>query len=182
MRTSKTIFLLGTLIFLATSLAGITVMSNDVNTQRLALDHTLNARDEFKKDPVSYCKDYSECTRDSFTDSCLVFNEECVNNSNGYKTEYGDFIPHSCERTWANSDEIRQGLERFIVHTGPDHKSVCELLNLADCYSESDASSETMSWRKPMIKIDYSKNHEVCVYNMPGNKTRCFDLYEMGER
>lgn len=101
----------------------------------------------------------------------------------GWTTEYGDWIPFACERTWANDDELENGVQRFLLHTGPDHKTVCNTIGYGDCYENSDKSPNALKWRQPMVVIDYRKQHEVCVDNMYNDKRRvCFDLYELGER
>lgn len=101
----------------------------------------------------------------------------------GYTTEYGDFIPWACERTKGNSDALPNGVQRFLVHTGPDFETICNqqgYVTPADC-----KEPQSPKWAGETVWIDYEKQHRVCVTNIQpfaGPQPLCFDLYDIGER
>jgi cytolysin (calcineurin-like family phosphatase) len=99
----------------------------------------------------------------------------------GYTTEYGDFVSDTCEHTLQDGTQFKDGTERFLISTGPTHEAVCIHQGYV---TETDCKARDAQWEGPLTTLDYSKNeHRVCVINMPPGKiTRCFDLYDIGER
>lgn len=129
----------------------------------------------------------------------------------GYTTEYGDFVPWTCERTIGNSDEFPDGVERYTINTGRDFETICNheaLVTPEDC-----KEPQHPEWAGVTVNINYRTQHRVCVSHMPGiykyfdgsrlvpyseiksygdikrfrseyqgDITRCFDLYDIGER
>lgn len=100
----------------------------------------------------------------------------------GYLDNWHEFHAFSCERTKANGDAYNDGIQRFNIHTGPSIESLAKHMELVDGIDV--AASE--SWHKPLVVIDYRKNHEICVKHMwdtgGADPDTCFDLYELGER
>lgn len=96
----------------------------------------------------------------------------------GYLDNWHEFHAFSCERTKANGDAYNDGIQRFNIHTGPSIESLAKHMELVDGI---DAVA-SLDWHKPLVVIDYKKNHEVCVKNMGYGADTCFDLYELGER
>jgi hypothetical protein len=127
-----------------------------------------------------------------------------VKPEQGWRDNVGTFTPWICEKTKGNGDEYPTGAERFLVTM---HESI-KALGLHMEWSQGIDAEASPSWHQETVWIDYKKNHEVCVRNMPGiyvcdkslphragdeecpskgrkysgDVTRCFDLYEIGER
>jgi hypothetical protein len=122
----------------------------------------------------------------------------------GWTDAKGVFTPWTCERTRGNGDAFETGAERWLITT---HDTIADLMRHGEVHHGLDAAASP-DWHGEVVRIDYKKQHEVCVSNMPGlyicdrnaphrdgdlecpNKgrtytgpvTRCFDLYEIGER
>lgn len=124
----------------------------------------------------------------------------------GYIDESGTWTSNSCEHDAAESEAFSDGTERFLIHTGPDFESVCKHEALVDdetCHeTEVKSTTDDDTWAGETVKINYREQHRICVTGMPGtysppinsaadmnlprtysgDVTRCFDLYDMGER